>query len=161
MMGVVQEIGRTQKGAPYVVIDGTRYYASQCQTPPTGLTTGMRVEFTASAFGNPGRDGKQPMGLNTWKPVLDAAGAPQTASTVTEADILRTVSNIVGSACAAGTIKDAVELEKWFIAAGGAISRLLAPQTREPGQDDEPPFDDSAELAALAEAKQRGNRAPW
>lgn len=159
MIGVVQEIARTQKGAPYVVIDSIRYYAGQCKTPPTGLATGMRIEFEAAPFGQPGHNGKQPMGLNTWKPVLNGAGQPQTASTVTDADILRSVSNVVGSACAAGVVKEPEELAKWFVAAFCGFRELKGarlPPDREPGQDDDP--DDSAELeqmASQANARQR------
>lgn len=116
-IGIVSEIARTDKGAPYIVVNGVRLYASKCETPPTGLTTGMKIDYEAAPFGDTGRDGKRPMGLKRWKPVMDAAGKPETGSTVTEADILRSVSNVVGSACAAGTIKDPIELEKWFVAA--------------------------------------------
>jgi hypothetical protein len=164
MIGVVQEIARTSKGAPYVVIDAQRYYASQCKTPPTGLTTGMRIEFTAEPFGDTGSNGKRPMGLLTWKAIVDAQGKPETASTVTDVDVLRSVSNVVGSACAAGTVKTPEELEKWFVAAWFGFTRTLPAAKeamREPGQDDEPDPDDSAQLASYAEAKQRGNAPPW
>ncbi len=42
---------------------------------------------------------------------------PQAGSTITDGDILRSVSNIVGSACHAGTVKSPEELEKWISAA--------------------------------------------
>jgi hypothetical protein len=163
VIGVVQEIARTSKGAPYVVIDGQRYYASQCKTPPTGLGTGMRIEFTAEPFGDVGNNGKRPMGLLTWKAIVDAAGKPETASTVTDADILRSVSNVVGNACAAGVVKEPEELAKWFVAAFCGFRELRDAKLpeREPGQDDEPDPDDSAQLASYAEAKQRGNAPPW
>jgi hypothetical protein len=145
-IGVVSEIARTDKGAPYIVVNGTRLYAGKCKTPPTGLTVGMKIDFDATPFGDTGRDGKRPMGLNSWKAVVDAQGKPETGSTVTDADVLRSVSNIVGNACAAGTVKAPEELEKWFVAAYcGFIG--MGRKTREPGTDDEPlPFDDSARL---------------
>jgi hypothetical protein len=159
-IGIVQEMAHTSKGAPYIVVNGTRLYASQCKTPPTGLVVGMKINYDATPFGDTGRDGKRPMGLNSWKAVVDAQGKPETGSTVTDADVLRSVSNVVGSACAAGTIKTPEELSKWFAAAFVGFTRLgevaaVAPKGREPGQDDEPrrsdwdeppPFDDSDAL---------------
>lgn len=141
-IGVVSEIARTAKGAPYIVVNGTRLYASQCETPPTGLTVGMKIDYEADAFGDTGTNGKRPMGLKRWKPVVDAQGKPETGSTVTDADILRSVSNVVGNACAAGTIKDPVELEKWFVAAFAGFTRVA--QNKPEGADKDP--DDSAEL---------------
>lgn len=153
-IGIVSEIARTSKGAPYIVVNGTRLYASQCKTPPTGLTVGMKIDFDATPFGDTGRDGKRPMGLNSWKPVVDAQGKPETGSTVTDADILRSVSNVVGSACAAGVVKTPQELAAWFGAAYfGFMGMGKAGQDRQPGADDD--LDDSAELAALAESRRQ------
>jgi hypothetical protein len=142
-IGIVQEIARTDKGAPYIVVNGTRLYASKCKTPPTGLAVGMKIDFDATPFGDTGRDGKRPMGLNSWKAVMDAAGQPETGSTVSDVDILRSVSNVVGNACAAGTVKSPEELEKWFVAAFAGFTRtlpiaaaLLTAQTNEPDFDD-------------------------
>ncbi len=149
-IGVVSEIARTDKGAPYIVVNGTRLYASKCKTPPTGLVVGMKIDYEATAFGDTGRDGKRPIGLNSWKAILDAQGKPETGSTVTDVDLLRSVSNIVGSACAAGTVKSPEELEKWCVAAMAGLLHLknvkdFVADEREPGQDDDepPPFDDS------------------
>ncbi len=166
-IGIVQEMARTSKGAPYIVVNGTRLYASQCKTPPTGLAVGMKIDFDATPFGDTGRDGKRPMGLNSWKPVVDAQGKPETGSTVTDADILRSVSNIVGSACAAGTVKSPEELEKWISAAwcGFTYMGKDRPQVsppRAPGSDDD--FDDSAELeqmAAASAASRQSNSGNW
>lgn len=162
-IGVVSEIARTDKGSPYIVVNGTRLYAAKCKTPPTGLVVGMKIDFDATPFGDTGSNGKRPMGLNSWTAVVDASGKPETGSTVTDADILRSVSNIVGNACAAGTVKTPEELEKWFVAAYWGFRRMDKPAQaavigqpdRVPGQDDD--FDDSAELeqmAAAAQAKQ-------
>ena len=141
-IGIVQEIARTDKGAPYIVINGTRFYASKCKTPPTGLTVGMKIDYDATPFGDTGRDGKRPMGLNSWKAVMDASGQPETGSTVTDADVLRSVSNIVGNACASGVIKTPEELEKWFVAAHAGFTRMGQPLERQ----ELPEFDDSAQL---------------
>lgn len=168
-IGIVQEIARTDKGAPYIVVNGTRLYASKCETPPTGLAVGMKIEYDASPFGDTGRDGKRPMGLKRWKPIMDASGQPETGSTVTDADILRSVSNVVGNACAAGTVKSPEELEKWFVAAHRGFLRCMkAEETAAPG---EPDFDDSAQLNGdMPEnfyrdlppgATGKGNMPPW
>lgn len=154
-IGVVQEIARTSKGAPYIVVNGTRLYASQCKTPPTGLATGMKIDYEATPFGDTGRDGKRPMGLNSWKPIVDAQGQPETASTVTDADILRSVSNVVGNACAAGTVKSPEELEKWFVAAFAGFTRTLPIAKALLSEEaNVPDFDDSAELEQMASQAQ-------
>lgn len=161
-IGIVSEIARTDKGAPYIVVNGIRLYASKCKTPPTGLVVGMKIDYDATPFGDTGRDGKRPMGLVSWKAVVDAQGKPETGSTVTDADILRSVSNVVGSACAAGTIKDPVELEKWFVAAFAGFTRVAQNKPAlEPEQ--EPEFDDSAELEEMARqsAANRNAGARW
>lgn len=142
-IGVVAEIARTDKGSPYIVVNGTRLYASKCKTPPTGLVVGMKIDYDAEPFGDTGRDGKRPMGLNSWKPVVDAAGKPETGSTVTDADILRSVSNVVGNACAAGSVKTPEELAAWFGAAYfGFIGMGKATQDPAPKHE----FDDSDRL---------------
>lgn len=141
-IGVVSEIARTDKGAPYIVVNGTRLYASKCKTPPTGLAVGMKIDFDATPFGDTGRDSKRPMGLNSWKAVVDAAGQPETGSTVSDIDVLRSVSNVVGSACAAGTVKTPEELLKWFVAAEAGFRSVMAPQPPKVHE-----FDDSDKLA--------------
>lgn len=168
-IGIVSEIARTDKGAPYIVVNNTRLYASKCETPPTDLKVGMKIDYEASPFGDTGRDGKRPMGLKRWKAVLDASGKPETGSTVTEADILRSVSNVVGSACAAGTVKSPEELEKWFVAAHRGFLRCgKAEEAAAPG---EPELDDSNKLNEedmpdkfyqnLPPQKRTGSDPPW
>lgn len=124
-IGVVQELGQSQAGNPKVKIDSQWYSAGRCDI--TGMTVGARVEFVANEFGKPGQNGKRPQGLEKWRAVLNGAGEPEKASTVTEADILRSVSNVVGSACAAGTVKTPEELEKWFVAAYKGFQRVVEP----------------------------------
>lgn len=153
-IGVVQELGSTQKGAPFVVIDGQRYYAGKCDT--SGMSAGMKVEYTSNPFGTAGRDGKHPQGLQKWRPVLDASGAPQTASTISEADILRSVSNVVGNACAAGTVKTPEELAKWFSAAYNGFMNLTA------GKGVETELDDSDKLPeAFYQGSQNSQDPGW
>lgn len=144
-IGVVSEIARTSKGAPYIVVNGVRLYASKCETPPTGLTVGMKIDYEAEAFGDTGSNGQRPMGLKRWKPVVDAQGKPETGSTVTDADILRSVSNVVGSACAAGTVKTPEDLAAWF---GAAYFGFMGMGKAGQGRPAEPKheFDDSDKL---------------
>lgn len=142
-IGVVSEIARTDKGAPYIVVNGTRLYAGKCKTPPTGLIVGMKIDFDATPFGDTGRDGKRPMGLNSWKPIMDASGTPETGSTVSDVDILRSVSNIVGSACAAGVVKTPEELAAWFGAAYFGFIGMGKDKSPPAATNGEPlPFDD-------------------
>lgn len=138
-IGVVQERGETTNGARFVVIDSQRYYVSKSKTDPSGLTTGSKVDFTYNEFGEPYK-GKRSRGIVDWKPVLDAAGQPETGSTVAEVDILRSVSNVVASACAAGTVTSPEELLKWFVAAEAGFRSVLAPQ---PPKEPKHEFDDS------------------
>jgi hypothetical protein len=172
-IGVVSEIARTDKGAPYIVVNGVRLYASKCETPPTGLTTGMKIDYVAEPFGDTGRDGKRPMGLKRWKAVVNGAGEPQMGSTVTDADVLRSVSNVVGNACAAGSVKSPEELEKWFVAAHRGFLRVMKLEEvidKLAGVLGEADPDDSAELPEGffkglppgATGKARGpNDPPW
>lgn len=142
-IGVVQEISKTDKGAPFLVIDAQRYYASRCDV--SGVKPGDRIEYVFNEFGEQ-RNGKRARGLEKWRPVMDASGKPETASTVTEADILRSVSNVVGSACAAGVVKTPDELAAWFGAAYfGFMGMGNSAQTPANGPAHE--FDDSAALA--------------
>lgn len=120
-IGVVQELGKSQSGNPKLKIEGQWYSAGRCDV--SGVKAGDKIEFVFNEFGEP-RNGKRPRGLEKWRPVVDASGQPETGSTVTEADILRSVSNVVGNACAAGTIKTPEELTKWFSAAFVGFTRL-------------------------------------
>lgn len=166
-IGIVSEIARTDKGAPYIVVNGTRLYASKCKTPPTGLNVGMKIDYDATPFGDTGRDGKRPMGLNSWKAVMDASGQPETGSTVSDVDILRSVSNVVGSACAAGMVKVPADLGQWFYEAWKGFHLLKdfeqrdALQKMAPANGGKPDFDDSAELEQMAAAAQQRNGARW
>lgn len=132
MQGVVQATEFTKKGAKKFQISGQWYYAGRCKTD--GLDVGSEIEFNFAEFGEDQGRGRL-KGLEWWKPIQggqrngtnatgNAANQPQKPQervsplvTITEVDVLRSVSNVVGSACAAGTVKSPEELEKWFIAA--------------------------------------------
>jgi hypothetical protein len=158
-IGIVQERGKSQSGNPKVKIDGEWYSAGRCDV--SGINVGAKIEYVFNEFGEP-RNGKRPRGLEKWRPVVDDAGKPETGSTVSEADILRSVSNVVGSACAAGTVKSPEELDKWFVAAFCGFTRTLPTAAALlTAQTNEPEFDDSAELEQMAAAAQQRQSKSW
>ena len=141
MQGIVKERAETQEGAKYITIDHQRYYFDRGidQSPEVGA----KIEFQYHEFGEArGKYGK-PRSISQWSPVLYASGKAETGSPISDVDILRSVSNLVGNACAAGTIKEAEDLEKWCLAARMGLSRAMerdAPQrepAREPRADDD------------------------
>lgn len=134
MQGVVQKVEFTKNGSKKLQIDGSWYFAGKVNVD--SLKSGDRIDFTFEEFGEDRGKGRL-KGLKGWEPVRNSSGQPQTGSTISDADILRSVSNVVGSACAAGTIKDPVELEKWFCAAWAGFTRR---QKTANGKD--PEFDD-------------------
>lgn len=141
MIGTVQKIEFTKNGSKKLQINGGWYFAGKVNMEDTKV--GDKIDFTFSEFGEDRGKGRL-KGIQDWKPVRDAAGNPETGSTITDADILRSVSNIVGSACASGTIKDPLELEKWMAAAwGGFLSRGKPLSTpRQAANQADPDFDD-------------------
>jgi|SRR5689334_10332106 len=141
MQGVVQKIGSTRNGAPFYTIDGKDYFLSRdIGEPPT---QGAKIEFEYEEFGEAKGKWGRPRRISKWKPVTNSAGQPQTGPTISDADILRSVSNVVGSACAAGTVKAPEELEKWFVAAWAGFTRR---QKSANGAD--PEFDDDLPASA-------------
>jgi len=120
MQGVIQKIEFTKNGAKKLQIGGGWYFAGKVNMEDAKV--GDKIDFTFSEFGEDRGKGRL-KGIQDWKPVMDAAGRPETGSTVSDADILRSVSNVVGNACAAGTVKDPEELEKWFVAAWAGFTR--------------------------------------
>lgn len=146
-IGVVTAFETSRNGKPKIKIDNTWMFAGRCDLG--GMKVGDRVEYVSEEFGTAGQNGKRPVGLQKWRPVVNEAGEPEKGSTVTDADILRSVSNVVGNACAAGTIKDLMEMRAWINAAydaymdmgkpvqsSGVGSNLNAQAQREPGSDD-------------------------
>lgn len=126
-MSVVQKKEFTKNGAAKYQIDGGWYFVSRgIQTQ--GLEPGASINFKWEEFGDDRGRGR-PRTITSWAPATQerssANGSAPTASTITDVDILRSVSNIVGSACHAGTIKTAEELEKWCIAARMGLSRAM------------------------------------
>lgn len=142
MIGVVQKIEFSQKGSKKLQIGGVWYFAGKTNTD--AVKVGDKIEFRFEEFGDDRGKGRL-KGLQEWKPVTDAAGKPETGSTVSEADILRSVSNVVGNACAAGTIKNPEELEKWFVAAHRGFTNSMRPDVKEPAKANgtiDPDFND-------------------
>lgn len=138
MQGVVQKLGKTRNNAPTVTIDGQSYfYGRDVKSFPE---VGQKIEFEWEHFGDDRGQGR-PRSIQKWRPVVNGTtGQPETGSTISDVDVLRSVSNVVGSACAAGTIKDPVELEKWFVVAFAGLTRRQRSATgREPGMDDDLP----------------------
>lgn len=137
MQGIVKESSQTDSGAKYVTIDNKRYYLGR--DVDNFPQVGQKIEFEYTEFGEAKGKWGKPRSIQRWRPVLDAAGKPETGSTVTDADILRSVSNVVGNACAAGTVKDPEELEKWFVAAWAGFTRRTKALN---GAKPDPEFDD-------------------
>lgn len=154
MQGVVQAIEFTKKGAKKFQVSGAWYYAGRCKVD--GLEVGAEIEFAFQEFGEDQGRGRL-KGFDWWKLITRGQtqarqNVPQSGQervsqviTTTDVDVLRSVSNIVGSACAAGTIKTPEELERWFVGAWAGLQRKPMPkapqQTTE--DDQEPEFDDA------------------
>lgn len=138
MQGVVQKIRTNDKGTRIATIEGKDYFFGRDVNEFP--SSGAKIEFEYNEFGEDRGRGK-PRSIQRWRPVMNGAtGKPETGPTISDADVLRSVSNIVGSACAAGTIKNPEELEKWFVAAWAGFTRRQRSATgREPGMDDDLP----------------------
>jgi len=140
MQGVIQKIEFTKNGAKKLQIGGVWYFAGKVDMDAAKV--GDKIDFTFSEFGEDRGKGRL-KGIQDWKPVTDAAGHPQTGSTISDADILRSVSNIVGNACAAGTVKGAEELEKWCLAARmGLYQAMSRAKYKEESNGADPEFND-------------------
>jgi len=143
MIGTVQKIEFTPKGAKKLQINGAWYFAGKVNVDP--VKAGDKIDFTFSEFGEDRGKGRL-KGIQDWKPVTDSSGQPQTGSTITDLNYLQSVSNIVGHACHAGLVKSPEELEKWCVAARHGLSRSMqrakvtGPDEPEYEFDDEIPF---------------------
>jgi hypothetical protein len=119
--GTVTHRKVSKKGAPVIVIDGKDYYAGRCEVG--NISIGDRISFDSAEFA-PGL-----YGLQNWKLLAAASkyAPPQSHSqpTATPAGFTEgerlTISNWVGQAIGAGTIKDPEQIEKWVTAARNAI----------------------------------------
>lgn len=129
MIGTVQEIGKSNSGKPKVKIEGKYYSAGRCSID--GMSVGMKVDFSSSTFD---WNGKTMYGLESWKPVGNGAPAGNGSQGAPSDDaVMRFISNCVGQAIAAGTIKEPGDITIWYQAAKRAA-------TLQPEFDDEPNF---------------------
>lgn len=116
--GTVNELGLSTKGKQKIKIDGQWYFAGRCKLD--GVSPGDRLSYEASAFGERG----DLWGLDKWAklPPLPASnGHAKSNPAVSDDAEMRFISNCVGQAIAAGTIKDPSEIEKWYAAARSAL----------------------------------------
>jgi hypothetical protein len=135
--GVIQKRDRTQKGKPYIVINGTTYYAGK--TDIGGLQAGDRVEFESVNFA---KDGGEAWGVNEgWKLLAPASkyppagagasapgvsptqreiAAPASSGAVVDAE-RPAISNWIAAAITAGVIKDPADLGIWVNCAKRAL----------------------------------------
>lgn len=164
MFGVVQEMNPSRSGNSQRLKLMGKWYVANSRVNLDGVSKGARVEYETSSF--PGNDGQMIASIARIRPAPgsapnnapNSAGSPQTGSTIADGDILRSVSNIVGNAAAAGKIPTPGEIDDWVDCAytalmnmgkaqasgtGGQASPGSAP--REPGQDDDPGFGDDLE----------------
>lgn len=127
----VQEYGKSQSGSPKVKASGKWYFLNkELSDPPLNA----QVEIKEGAF----RMGDKTFEtIEAWRP---AGGNGQTQHTgaspspavppagdyVDEAS-MRFISNCVGSAITAGTIKEPGQILAWFLAAKNALAGKLAP----------------------------------
>lgn len=151
MQGQVQEFSQSKSGKPKIKVSGKWYF---CKTDrDTGEAVfdkpalNQMIEMTTGSF---------QMGENTfatlesWRPAgavtqistsqpQRAAQPAPSANYIDEAS-LRFISNVVGQALAAGTIKTPGEISAWFSAAKAALEGKPAAEPfsdRMPGADDD------------------------
>ena len=127
MQGTVTKFSQTKNGKPTIYIDEKMYFIGRCDV--SGLNVGDPISFEAHAFSD---DGKL-WGLDKWGklPSNGAAMVPlarvesRPAHTIPSGSLdeptLRFISNCVGSAITAGTIKEPEQIEKWVSAARNAL----------------------------------------
>lgn len=131
----VQELGKSKNGAPKVKASGTWYFLNKkLADPPIGSS----IDIQEGSFG----DNNQFKTIEQWRPAggnggsqhhAQAPAAPP-AGYIDEAS-MRFISNCVGSAITAGTIKEPGQIRAWFVAAKAALA----------GKDAPIPFDDSVD----------------
>jgi hypothetical protein len=147
MFGTVQGREFSKKGSLKLKIEGKWMFVGRCNAD--GIDNGAYVEYETNTFGDRGNlIGLQsirvvPRPQQSSAPQSNGHAAPPSNGGIELSPLddsgMRFVSNVVGSAIAAGTLKDAVEVEKWTMAALGAFRALMGRQLREPGEDDEDP----------------------
>ena len=165
MIVTVQELGQSKGGKPKCKANGKWYFL------PTDKDTGFGNSPTLGQVieieeGKPFGDEGQFLTISRWRPagnVGQTAGASKgdgnriaptpTQAPIQTADVHQAfigqgfISNVVGSAIAAGLIKSPGQVLDWYNAAKLALEGKKAavpfsdnlPRPREPGQDDEGP----------------------
>lgn len=120
MQGTVTDI-ENKNGKIRVAVDRKWYGTSKCKPDPNQITKGLIIQFEGNSWEY---QGKTYWGINKWRAVGEAQYPSQqrlsstpSGSTVTDGDILRSVSNVLGHAVAAGAIKTPTELTQWFVPA--------------------------------------------
>jgi hypothetical protein len=123
----VQEYGQSKNGAPKVKASGVWYFLNKkLGNPPLGES----IDIKEGSFG----DNNQFKTIEDWRSAggngqtqhhAQAPAAPP-ADYVDEAS-MRFISNCVGSAITAGTIKEPGQILPWFTAAKAALNGKPAP----------------------------------
>jgi hypothetical protein len=156
MFGNFTEWGKTSTGGPKLKIEGKWVFPDR-KANLDALEPPLYVEYETRQGGN---DGKLTI-LNRIRPATPPPGQKPPAAVnapVWDDSGMRFISNVVGSALAAGKLESPTDVRVWTLAARQGLLALREADDldREPGSDDEP--DDSAELeqmASAAAAKQR------
>lgn len=128
MIVTVQEYGQSQSGKPKVKASGKWYFLdSKLDRPPMAS-----IEIKEGSFK---MGDKTFLTIEDWRPAggngstqhnATAPAAPPAGDYVDEAS-MRFISNCVGSAITAGTIKEPGQILAWFQAAKNALAGKQAP----------------------------------
>jgi hypothetical protein len=131
----VQEYGQSQSGSPKVKASGKWYFLNKSlDRPPLGQVEIKEGSFTMGDKTFPTIEAWRPAGGNGQTPHTGASpspAAPPAGDYIDEAS-MRFISNCVGSAITAGTIKEPGQILAWFQAAKAALQ----------GDGAKQPFDD-------------------
>lgn len=123
MIGTVQEIGKTQKGTPWLKIGGEKYYAGG-RVDVSQIQVGHKVDIEWKPFG----DGDKMKGLQAWAFAPSEApksnGAPRPDPNYLDEPAMRFISNCVGNAIASGKCDDPSLITKWAQGAKAALNAL-------------------------------------
>jgi hypothetical protein len=129
----VQEYGQSQSGKPKVKASGNWYFLDKSveQKPPLGPVEIKEGSFTMGDKTFKTIEAWRPVGGNGQTQHHAQAPAAPPAGYIDEAS-MRFISNCVGSAITAGTIKEPGQILAWFQAAKAALH----------GGEADQPFDD-------------------
>lgn len=139
--GMVQEMNPSRSGASMRLKINGRWLVAGNRVNLDGVQKGSSVEYEEGSFA--GQDGKPIPCINRIRPAPQANGHGAAPSTVPKScgldeASLRFISNVVGSALAAGKIETPIQVAAWVRAARKALAQLSKP---EPEFDDELPED--------------------